>query len=150
MAAAAPAVAILLFGFFDNRFVGDFVPFLILGAVIGSVGLSTRLSRTTRWLQGAMLALVLVLGVFGVAANTAMAITPTGWWSSNQVIRFVEFQQSVSRIVGRPLSSTIVRGSKLPTSPSLDEFVRVEGVREPLPCTVHRYPKVVAGGFGIE
>ena len=65
---------------------------------------------------------VAALGLFGIAANMAMATTPDGFWSDDQAVRFVEFQKSISDITGHPLTENIVRGERLPHSAPLDEL----------------------------
>ncbi len=122
IAAAAPCGAILIFGFLDVRFLGDFVPFLALGATVGVVDIWRRLEGSRRRVRGAVLAVIVAFGLFGVAANTAMASTPTGWWSGDQALRFVEFQKSVSDLTGHQLTANMVRGTRLPDSAPIDEL----------------------------
>jgi hypothetical protein len=116
IAAAAPAAAILIFGFVEDRFTGDFLPFLVVGSIIGLVDLWRRLERGSRPVRTVAVALVVVLGAFGIVANTAISLAPTGWWSNAQLVHYVQFQKSAGSLVGQPLSDSVVRGDKLPAS----------------------------------
>ncbi len=116
IAAAAPCGAILIFGFLDNRFLGDFVPLLVVGSAVGIASLWRRLDGRGRVARDVVVGVAFVLGVFGIAANVALASTPTGWWSSWQVLHFVEFQNSVGDVTGHPLAGYVKRGMRLPRS----------------------------------
>ena len=122
LAAATPCGAILIFGYLDNRFLGDFVPFLVVGSAIGMVDLWRRLQGSGQRVRAAVVAVLVVLGLFGVVANTAMASTPTGWWSTQQILRFVEFQKSVGDLTGHPLTGYVARGDTLPASAPIGQL----------------------------
>ena len=121
-AAAVPCGIILVFGFLDDRFLGDFVPFLVVGAAVGMVDIWRRLEGRRLRIRQSALGIVVIVTLFSVAANTAMASTPTGWWSKDQALRFVEFQKSVSDLTGFPLTGNVLRGTKLPDSAPIDEL----------------------------
>ncbi len=122
IAAGAAAGSILIFGFLYDRFLGDVLPLLVLGSVVGLVDLWRHLEWRRPPARGAVVAMIGALGLFGVLANTAIASTPTGWWSDNQAINYVETQKSVSDLTGHPLSATLVRGRSLPRSATFDEL----------------------------
>ena len=93
LAAALPAGAILIFGFIDNRFVGDFVPLLAIGSAIGlPVAWQSVTSRgwSIRWTA---VTVVVLLSVYSIAVNFGMSITPNGWWSPQQTAAFVRAQE---------------------------------------------------------
>ena len=115
IAAAVPAGAILIFGFLDNRFLGDFVPLLIMGSAVGIVDLWRRIEGSGRSaVRNVFVVIVAALALFGIVANMAVSITPTGWWSGQQDVNFVKFQKSVGDATGTPLSGYVARGKKLP------------------------------------
>lgn len=116
IAAAAPCAAILIFGFLDNRFLGDFVPFLVLGSAVGAVDLWRRLDGARSATRRIAVGLIAALGLFGIVANMGIASTPTGWWTSKQALGFVKFQKSVGGLTGHPLAGYVSRGGKLPKS----------------------------------
>ena len=113
---------IMVYGWIEDRFLGDLLPFLILAGAIGMVDLWRRLERgrTIRW---ASLATVSALGLFGVVANVGMANTPTTTWSNTQFRRYVEFQRSVSDVTGHPLQSELLHGPVLPAQAPVDQLL---------------------------
>jgi hypothetical protein len=122
IAAAAPGGLILIFGFLDERFLGDFLPFLIVASATGVVAMWRWLTDSRRRVQAVAVGIVALLAVFGVAANTAMASTPTGWWSTTQVRNFVEAEKSLGDLTGYPLSHYVWRGAKLPAAAPRDQL----------------------------
>jgi hypothetical protein len=116
IAAAAPAAAILVFGFVAERFTGDILPLLVVGSMLGLVDLWRRLEHSSRSIRKGAVTLVVVLGLFGVVANTAMSVTPTGWWSNQQFVHYLQFQKTAGDLIGRPLADSVVRGTSLPRS----------------------------------
>jgi len=113
---AAPAVALLGFGFIDNRFVGDLFPFFAVAACIGIVDGVARLSGRARPVRKGAVAVVAALALFGLAANVGMSVTPTGWWGQTQVTNFVHAQKVAGDVIGTPLSSVAKRARHLPVS----------------------------------
>lgn len=126
IAAGIPVAIILVFGFLTERFVGDFFPLLVLGSALGMASLWNRLQRCNRRLRLVALGVVAALSLFSVAANTALASTPTGWWSDSQAHRFVQFQKAIGDFIGLPLAENVVRGQRLPVSAPLDKLF-IEG-----------------------
>jgi hypothetical protein len=122
LAAAVPCGVILIFGFLDQRFLGDFLPLFALGSFVGLTDLWSRIDARGFPLRLTMLSAVALLGLFGVVANMAMESTPNGWWSFYQAHRFVSFQKQVSDSTGKPLASNVVQTQTLPASASLDEL----------------------------
>jgi len=123
IAAGIPVAIILVFGFLTQRFVGDFLPLLVLGSAAGMAALWNRLQRCNRRLRVVVLGVVAGLSLFSVAANTALASTPTGWWSGySQAYRFVHFQKAIGDFIGVPLAENVVRGQRRPVSAPLDQL----------------------------
>ena len=116
IAAAVPCGIILIFGFLDDRFLGDFLPLLVVGSSVGIAGVWRRIDGSPRAVRSAFVGGAFILGLFGIAANMALASTPTGWWPTQQAVRFVKFQKSVGDVTGRPLSGYVERVRTLPKS----------------------------------
>jgi hypothetical protein len=125
VAAALPAGALLVFGFLDNRFVGDFVPLLVIGSAVGLPVVwqfAGDKSPSLRWCAGGVMAL---LCVYSVAVNFGMSIVPNGWWSQQQTAAFIRTQERVAGVVGAPISSVVVHRNSLPTSGPVGQIVVV-------------------------
>ena len=122
VAAVTGCAAVMIFGWIFDRFVADFLPFLILASAVGMVDVWRRLEVSRRTIRYFALAMVTALGVFGIAANMGIAITPQGEWSGNQVLHYVQFQKSISDVTGDPLAANVVRGNVLPTFAPADQL----------------------------
>ncbi len=120
--ALAGGVTVMIYGWIENRFLADFVPFLILASAVGLVDVWRRLEAGRRRVRYAVLAIVTALGVFGIAANVGMASTPQATWSKKQDLHFVQFQKTIGDLTGHPLAENVMRGKTLPTVASADEL----------------------------
>ena len=60
------------------------------------------------------LAVIMVAALFSIVANIGIAITPTEYWSTTQVLGYVNAQKAVSDFTGVPLQSRVVRGTRCP------------------------------------
>jgi hypothetical protein len=121
-AAGAAAATVMIYGWTENRFTADFMPWLILGSVIGLIDVCRQVRTRPQRAQRLIFVVVAVLGVYGIVANVAMASTYQDVWSSSQVVHFVQAQRSVARLTGQSLTGEIDRGRSLPTSGPGDEL----------------------------
>jgi hypothetical protein len=108
--AAAPG-AVLLFGYINDRYLADFLPFLALGAMVGLLDVWRRLEGRSRLLRRWVVAVTVALGIIAVWANVGAAVTPTALWTASQAKAFLMLQNSVP---GPGLSSVLRRGGSLP------------------------------------
>jgi hypothetical protein len=114
--AAAGGAVVLVYGWIASRFIGDFLPFLVLASAIGLVDVWRRLERRSPKARFRTMVVVMALAAYCIVANVAIANTPfSPTWSRQQYLHFVETQNSISRITGDPLSEVVMRGSALPT-----------------------------------
>jgi hypothetical protein len=120
-AAGATAVDFLL-GYIAPRYLGDFLPFLVLGGAIGLVDLWRRWEQRAAAVRGALVALVVVLGLFSVAANVGIALSPTQKWTSTQAANYVRAVKAVSDVTGHPLDSLVGHGPTLPSFAPADRL----------------------------
>ena len=112
VAAALGAGAVLVFGWIYDRYLADFLPFLVLGAALGLVDVWRRLDGHSRRLRMLALSAVAALGLYGAVANIGMALTPTDTWSPDQVLHYVQAQKRIGDVTGARLSAE--RGYRLP------------------------------------
>src|SRR5271165_6041065 len=110
-AAATASGGVLLAGYIADRYLADFLPFLVLASAIALVDLFRRAAKRSRRLRVLLLVSIVVTGAFCVAANIGASLESLNIWTSAQAIRFVEAQRSLSL---EPLASTVARGPVLP------------------------------------
>ncbi len=108
VATAAGCAGVLLFGFITERYLADFLPFLALAAMIGTVDLWRRLQLRSRRARTWVLATVVALGVFSIWANIGAAVTPTSLWTPVQASGFVSAQRSLGG------TASVRKGDRLP------------------------------------
>jgi hypothetical protein len=114
VASATGMAAVLFYGWIADRYLADFLPFVVLAACAGIVLLWRRLIRSPRWTRAAAGAAVVALGVFGIAANVGIAIAPSQYWTAEQAAHFLTFQKAMSDRTGHPLTGDVHRGDVLP------------------------------------
>jgi len=123
VAAGATAVDFVL-GYIAPRFLGDFLPFLVLGAAIGMVDLWRRWEHGRTAVKRVVVAVLVALGVFSMAANIGLAFTPTSSWTQVQASDYLRTVKAVSDATGHPLSRQVEYGSVLPYwAPASEVFV---------------------------
>lgn len=113
--AAAGCAGVLLWGYIAGRYLSDFLPVLVLTAAVGLVDIWRRLEGRPRRARTIALSAFAALGVFGVAANTLLSLTPEGdAWGRTQLTNLVSLAQSLSNLTGHPLNDALVRADRLP------------------------------------
>jgi hypothetical protein len=122
VAAAASAGAMLIYGTIYERFLGDFLPLLVLAGSVGMIDIWHRLDGARRPARTVVASLVCVLALFGFVANMGIAVVPQGNWNATQVRNFVHAQQVLSDVTGHPLSHNVVQTNTLPLYPPLDQL----------------------------
>ncbi len=109
--AAAATAGVLVWGYIAYRYVSDLMPFLIVASAIGLIDIWRRLEGKSHLLRRSVLGLVTALALFGIAANVAVAATPSTWFDQVQVANFVAQQEDFTP---GALAATVVRGNVLP------------------------------------
>lgn len=112
--ATTGAVSILVWGYIAERYLADFMPFVIVACIVGMVELWRRLDGRSRRTRRIWTAVVVVLGVFGLAANVGSAITPTVYFTQAQAVAYVKAQKAFSDVTGDPLRGHIRQGDTMP------------------------------------
>jgi hypothetical protein len=112
----------MLWGYIAPRYLGDFVPFLVLASAVAMADIWRRLARRKGSLRLSALAAIALVALFGIVANISMAITPNEEWDSAQALGYVQTQKDISDLTGHPLASNLVRGGSLPPWGPADEL----------------------------
>ena len=116
VAAAVGGSVVMVFAWILERYLADFLPLLIIAAAVGFVDVWRRLEWRPRRARVLVLALLSVLGLFSIAANFGIALSPTETWSTGQARNFVATEKSISDVTGHPLAAQVARGEKRPFS----------------------------------
>jgi len=110
-AAAAGISGVLLWGYIANRYMGDFMPFLILAGAVGLIDVWRRLQGRSLRSRRLALAGVAVLAAFSLVANIAIAIEPSAQWNPAELTNYTTVQKALSV---QNLASTVHHGATLP------------------------------------
>ena len=113
LAAGGAAAALLLWGYIAPRYLGDFMPILVLASAVGIADVFRRLERRHSVLVGAT-GLIAVLAVFSIVVNIGIAIVPNEEWDTSQLLSYVQTQKDLSDLTGHPLNGRVVRDIALP------------------------------------
>jgi len=114
LAAGSAAAALLLWGYIAPRYLGDFVPFLVLSGAVAVVDIFRRLDARPRTTRIGVVSGLGIVALFSVVANVGMAIVPNDQWSQTQALNYVRAQKALSDLTGHPLASRVRQGGSLP------------------------------------
>jgi hypothetical protein len=114
LAAGSAAAALLLWGYIAPRYIGDFVPLLVVASSVAVADIFRRLENRRRSQRITALTGMTLLALFSVAANVGMAIVPNEEWNTTQLLNYVHAQKTISDLTGHPLASRVQRGNTLP------------------------------------
>jgi hypothetical protein len=122
VAAAVGTGATLIFGWINNLYMADFLPLLIVGAAVGAVSIWARLRDRRRRARVVVACVFAGVALLEVVANTAVAVTPSNTWTSEQTAHYVEAQQRLSDLTGHPLAENVAAGYALPVWAPADQL----------------------------
>jgi hypothetical protein len=114
LASGSAGAALMLWGYIAPRYLGDFVPFLVLASAVAAADIFRRLEGRRRSIRAGTVAAIAVAGLFSIAANVGTAIVPNEEWDTTQVHNFLQTQKTVSDLTGHPLRGNVLRGDALP------------------------------------
>jgi hypothetical protein len=100
-------------GYYAPRFLGDFMPLLVLGGAIGTAEL-WRGRHSGGLIKRMLVSAFVVLGAFSMWANIGLAVSPTTEWTSTQISNYIRTAKSFSDVTGHPLNQQIKQGFPLP------------------------------------
>ncbi len=122
LAAGSAGAALLLWGYISPRYLGDFLPFLVLASAVAMADIWRRLDGRKRSMRVGALGIVTVLAFFMIVANIGISITPNEEWNTTQVLHYVEAQKAISDVTGHPIESQVSRGNSLPSWGPADQL----------------------------
>jgi hypothetical protein len=108
---AAGAGGVLLWGYISERYMADFMPFLILAAGLGLVDLWRRMDGRSHRARRNLCGGTVVVAAYCIAANLAIAVFPVAQWNVTQTASFVSFAERGSLT---SLAATVQKGDSLP------------------------------------
>jgi hypothetical protein len=111
VAAALGTAGVLLWGFIADRYLADFMLFLILAGAIGLVDVWRRLADRTPRARRLVLGGLGILALFSVIANVAIAVEPTPQSTNSQLTSYLNLEKSLTP---GALESSVHHGSTLP------------------------------------
>jgi len=114
LAAGAAGAALLLWGYIAPRYLGDFMPILVLASAVGIADVFRRLEGRQRPLRVGGTGLIAVVAIFSIVANIGIAIVPNEEWDTAQLLSYVQAQKTLSDLTGHPLDARVVRSQSLP------------------------------------
>ena len=107
---AVGTAGVLLWGYIAERYMADFMPFVIVGCGVGLIDVWRRLEGRSRRARGGALGILSVVAVYCVVVNTAIAASPEQF-TQTQVQNFLSAQKSLSI---SSLAGSVHHGSTLP------------------------------------
>jgi hypothetical protein len=115
LASGSAGAALMLWGYIAPRYLGDFVPFLVLASAVAVADIFRRLEGRQRSVRLSVVAVVSLLALFSIVANIGMAVTPIpSEWGTSEVVNYVDAQKTLSDLTGHPLQDQVTRGNALP------------------------------------
>jgi len=117
----APGV-VLLWGYIAPRFEADFMPVLILGAIVGLVQLWSWAEHRARLYRRSVFAVLLLAVLYGFVASIGTSVTPTEQFQQAQAVNYVTTVKAISDLTGHPLSAQVWRSGTLPAWGPADQL----------------------------
>ena len=124
IAAAGATVVDFFLGYIAPRYLGDFLPFLVLGAAIGVVGVWRVCEHRGRATKAAVVGIIAVLAIVSWVANVGIASSPTPETTQVEAANYIQEVRSISDLTGHPLAEQVTQGDVLPYwAPAGEVFV---------------------------
>jgi hypothetical protein len=108
---AAGASGVLLWGYIDQRYLADLIPFFIIACGVGLIDVWRRLEVRSRRARRLALGTTLIIAVYCIVANVGVAVFPVEQWTPQQGARFISAEKSLSL---DSLADSVQVGTKLP------------------------------------
>jgi hypothetical protein len=113
------SLGVFVFAWLDHRYQADFAPLLLVAGLLGAWVVVDWLAGRSRALVVGVTAAAVVLAVWGVWANVALAVvyqrTQPDWSTVDDRASLVDAQLRIADVLGTPLASFVQTGDALPT-----------------------------------
>jgi hypothetical protein len=111
-AGVAATSGVMLWGYIGERYMADFMPFLIVASGVGLIAVWRRFDGRSRKFRGGILGILAVVATYSVVVNIAIAMAPSEQSTPVQVKNFVSTQESLSLT---SLAAAVHHGNTLPS-----------------------------------
>jgi hypothetical protein len=108
----AATSGVMLWGYINERYMADFMPFLIVASGIGLIAVWRHFGSRSRKVRLRVLGVITVVALYCVVVNLAIAMGPSQQFTQLQVQNFVSAQESLSLT---SLAATVHHGDALPS-----------------------------------
>lgn len=124
--AAVGTLPVLSIGYLANRYQSDFLPLLVVPALVGAPAVTGWLRRRSRRSVVPVGAAACLLGIFGLGVNAALAFTYQRAYappaSPDQLAGYIDTQLAFDRWVGDGRLAHVARGDELPAEADLGDI----------------------------
>ena len=111
VAGVVATAGVLLWGYIGERYLADFMPFVIVAGGVGLIDVWRRFEGRSRRARGSVLGVLTAVAVYCVVVNMAIAASPSEQFTQSQVQEFVSNEHSLSLT---SLADTVHHGATLP------------------------------------
>jgi hypothetical protein len=111
IAGVAATSGVFLWGYIGERYLGDFMPFVIVAGGVGLIDVWRRIEGRSRKARVSVLGIVSVVAVYCVVVNVAIAMGPSEQMTPRQIQDLVSAEKSLSLT---SLADSVHHGSTLP------------------------------------
>ncbi len=111
---------VLGYGYLAQRYVTEFVPFVIVGGFVGGLDVARRLVRVRRRRKLVPIAVAAAVGAFQLLANAATGYTSAAQtWGGDRLADYVELQHTVT---GGATNRLVTQSDRLPARAPTDQL----------------------------
>ena len=111
LAGAAGTAGVLLWGYISERYMADFMPFLIVASGIGLIEIWRRFEGRSIRRRATVLGIVTVVGLYCIVVNFALAVGPSEQMTQSQIQDYVATENALSL---SPIADSVQHGATLP------------------------------------
>ncbi len=113
LGAIAATSGVMVWGYIAHRYLADFMPVLMIGAMVGLVDVWRRFDGKSRTARRVAVAVIAALGMFSMYTNFAIASEPTDRiaWRGERIRDFLRIQDGIGSVTGHTPSDDVQYGA---------------------------------------